>query len=251
MIKDLTIVVQGPFTKWTADFIKRYWSFPFVKDVILSTWINYEEESRGYDRVLSCYPENHGKGNRNLQIISSIAGIECAETEFCLKVRSDFFLQNLVEMYNDFKREFRPTQIRVLSLYPRFAFHPRDHIFLGTTHDLHTLFSIPLDKETLSYNEYVDLRSEAYIGVHYYRNFDARITKFIDEPHKYLTDNSPYRVEALDVYHNLIRRRLGFWPFKEYPVEFPKYYPDGYPFEHLKHVYGEAYQSDLEESWLV
>lgn len=238
----LTVVMQGPVTQWTPQFIQKYKQIKSVKEVILSTWLG-EDTSKCQDAniiVESKQPTNPGKGNRNLQIVSSLNGVREANTRYVLKVRSDMFLpqlEKMLECYVDTAND----SIKVLSIYPRFVFHPRDHVFLGTKDELTDLFNIPLDDTSGVYNETIDVRTETYIGMYYYSLFNSKIKTFIDNPLEYLTDISPSKNEAKRVYDKLIEGECGFTPFPEFEVEWPKHYPNGYPFQHLKNFYGETF----------
>lgn len=242
-MKKITVIMQGPvYDNWTASFYQRYQEMSFVERVILSTWKG-EKFVKG-DVIYNSKPDYSGIHNRNYQIVSSYNGILKSETEICLKVRSDMFLPNLEQMLRFFLDNDQ-NQIYTLSIYPRFVFHPRDHVFLGTTENLKTMFNIPLDYEKCSQlnpsSNYV--RTETYIGVWWYAKQEPKIENYIAEPINYLMDNSPKRNEALEVYHKLIRENKGFLPFPRIPIEWPKHYPEGYPFEKLK-IYGEIYHGE-------
>ncbi len=237
----LSIVMQGPVTKWTAEYINEYKKFKRVKEVILSTWIDQDVEKCNADITLqSQYPIYAGMGNRNLQITSSIKGVREANYKYVLKVRTDMFLPQLDKML-DYYTDNANDSIYTLSLYPRFPFHPRDHVFLGNKHEMNCLFSIPLDDTHGIYNEKTDVRSETYIGMYYYSLFDNRIENMINNPKEYLTDIAPKRGEALKIYNRMISEKLGFSPWPEVPITWPKHYPNGYPFDFLKDLYGETY----------
>lgn len=233
--------MQGPVTKWTSEYIDKYKKFKSVKQVILSTWIDQSVAECNADTTIqSHYPDYAGKGNRNLQIASSIKGVRESDSHYVLKVRSDMFLPQLEKML-EWYRDNATDSINVLSVYPRYAFHPRDHVFLGTKDELDCLFNIPLDEERGAYNEWEDVRTETYIGVRYYSLFNKHVQRMIDNPKEYLTDKSPGRGEALRLTNKLIREKLGFSPWPEFPIDFPKHYPNGYPFDFLKDLYGETY----------
>lgn len=244
---NLSVVLQGPVYSWTPSFIRKFKEFSFVREIILSTWDGQNVEECEADHIIK-NPNSYspGKGNRNLQIVSSFAGVMRANCALALKCRTDMFLPKLDNMYNYFLEDKKYyNEIFTLSLYPRFAFHPRDHVFLGKIENLVDLFNIPLDETHCKYDEFKDVRSETYIGAHYCAQRDYRVQKFIQNPEEYLTDAAPKRSEALAVWHDMIRKNENFIPFPKYAIEWPKYYPQGYPFKHLQSVYGELYGDEF------
>lgn len=241
----LTVVLQGPVYSWTSSFARRYSELPSVSQVIVSTWEDdvIDIDPR-YQIVRSKKPDNPGKGNRNYQIVSSQAGLRKVETDTCVRVRSDIFLPNFEEMLSFYQRHYDESQVYVLSVYPRFAFHPRDYVFWGETYYVKRVFEIPLDPESGPYDEWNDVRAESYIGAYYYSLFDAEIRKYLRNPRGYLTDKSPAREEVLKSYHTLLKYKIGFVPFPPFEIQIPKHYPAGYPFDRLRDLYGEVYHGD-------
>jgi hypothetical protein len=129
----LSVVLQGPVAKQTPEYIERYRAFPFVKEIILSTWKGENVDECNPDTIiLNTLPKNKGKGNRNCQIVSSYAGIVHASCNLVIKIRADMFLPYLTEMISFYEKEGREKNIFSLSLYPNFPFHPRDHVFFRT-----------------------------------------------------------------------------------------------------------------------
>lgn len=245
----LTVLMQGQITKWTEEILQKYISHQFIEQIVLSTWEGENIPKIVLDNnikvVYNKKPDNSGKGNRNMQIVSSLGGVREVKTEYCIKVRTDMYLPELANMTDIFVRNANRGQIYTLSLYPFFPFHPRDHVFFGTTTDIIKLFTIPLDNnDNVQYNEYDDVRSETYICMWYYALFNSEVYKFANNPYDYLTDKAPKRKEALKVYHQMITQRQGFIPFPEVAIWWPKYYPNGYPTAYLQNLYGEIYGND-------
>lgn len=243
----LTVVIQGNITKWTYKFAKRYTEFPFVSMVIISTWEGeYVFELDKSLVIKNTKPDNPGCTNRNLQIVSSYNGAKLSETPWTLKVRSDMFLPYLEDMLNfSITNWTDKVKAFVLSVYKPFPFHPRDHAFLGKTQDIVDIFNIPLCNSNLSDTDYTKtLRSEAYIG---YKTYSKMINlDFINiNPNLFLLDDSIYKEEALQVYHAAIKEKIGFVPFPRCDIEWPKYYPGGYPFDYLAKKCGETYYEDI------
>src|SRR6185369_9093834 len=192
----ISVVVQGNITPWTREYLERFKENPLISEVILSTWEN--EDVRGMPNVCICksaIPDNPGMGNRNLQLVSSRNGMTYVKNEYCIKIRSDMYVTDLDNMINFFIHHYeaRTSQIYTLSIYPKFPFHPRDHLFMGRTHDLFQLFNIPLDTVNRPYNQFTEVRSETYIGMYYYSKFNHKIMEFIKQPEEYLVDYAPRR----------------------------------------------------------
>lgn len=250
----MDVVVQGPTYRWTREFINRYRQYNFVDKIIFSTWEDNTVLYGDWDIdefVVSKYPENPGLGNRNLQIVSSLAGMNATVSDVVMKIRSDMFVP-LDEVWRFYCTQRVNDNILTLSVYPRFPFHPRDHMFIGQTKNMWELFDIPLDTiSAVQYNETQHVRSETYIGSHYCKRFNSQIEVFINEPYKYLTDNASHKNLAIEVSNNLILARRGFQPLNQLQIDWPKYYPNGYPFEHLKQLYGEVYHEDLQNGLRV
>lgn len=248
----LTVVMQGQVTKWTAEFANRYAQFPFVKEVIVSTWDD-EVVSEPLDKkvyvVFSAKPDSPGPDNRNLQLVSSRRGCWFSSSAWTMKIRSDMFIADLPFVFEFAKEEMNKNpsaKIITLSMYEKYPFHPRDHMFLGHTHQVcRFLENIPLstdDPTVKNYNEII--RSETHLGIHGYMllpEIKEQLQLFWEYPKKYLTDNSQFKSQALELSNKLIKERRYFVPLPQVAVEFPKHFPHGYPFELLKKIHGEVY----------
>lgn len=242
----LTVVMQGQITQWTKPFIEKYLQYDFIDKLIVSTWDDeqFDFDCPRVDIVYSQKPSNYGLGNRNLQIVSSRNGVFNVETEFCVKIRTDMFLPEMPRMQVFVKENWRKDRLSVLGMYDKLPLHPRDHVFWGATTDLETLFNIPLDEKTGTYREWTDLRSETYIGMHYYAKKDEKACRFAWNPYLYLTDDAPYKGEALE-YAESVKGKY-FVPFPKVQIEWPKHYPAGYyPWHLTKEIYGEYTFEDL------
>lgn len=250
----LTVVMQGNITPWTEQFAKRYYEFPFVSEVILSTWEGEEIPEFCKHNLLilrNKKPDNPGHGNRNLQIVSSLAGLKAVLTPWAVKVRTDMFFPELTRMWFFARAQklIHSNKIKAfpLSLYRNFAFHPRDHLFMGETKDVLSVFKIPLDPMPPQNNEnyQVVCRSETYIGSFAYDDKIANKRnwryEFYKEPKEYLTDNAHQKNKSFEIYFSKIREKKVFIPFPRVNIEWPKWYPNGYPFDMLEQVYGEMY----------
>jgi len=242
------IVLQGPvYRPWTLNVVRWTRALRFIGKIILSTWKGsegVEEAFKDISNIKYVYsepPTLAGHGNRNMQIVSSHAGMKYVESDYCIKLRSDIFLPHFETMESFGRSYMENNKVVVLSMYSRYPFHPRDHIFWGKTDLLKQIFDIPLDKETRP--EYT-VRSESYIGMYYYALFNSEIKKYIKNTEKYIIDTAPQLNEALTTYHAMIKDVLV--PMPRMDVYFPKHYPNNdYPFHQTKQLYGEFFYEHL------
>lgn len=247
MGQQVSVIVQGGLYPWTEQYLRQYAALS--DDVIYSGWTGTRlaNPPAGLRVVLSEIPANPGMGNRNCQIVSSLAGAKLARHPWAVKVRSDMFLPEFGRMAAHVEeRHAGPGHdLFTLSIYTKLPLHPRDHVVWGRTQDLIDLFDIPHDPTPgPDYDEGCDLRSETYLGMWYYARYFPEAQKFVHSPHEYLTDNAPRRAEAL-AFHREHWGRL-FKPFPRVLLEWPKHYPDGtYPWARTKELYGESTAEDL------
>jgi len=95
---NVCIVIQGP-TEFCTEVSLTYGAYP---NVIWSTWTTEPEKSKNFIRecgitlVESVIPANSGKGNINMQNLSTKAGLDKAAEmgfEYVLKLRHDLFFE--------------------------------------------------------------------------------------------------------------------------------------------------------------
>lgn len=244
MSKNTDIVIQGAIWKdglHTYKMAKKFIQLPFVNKVIISTWENEREELNKLPKndqiqlIFSDPPEYDGGGNVNFQIVSSRAGIDKAQSDFIVKIRSDQFIfpQSML-MMNNFVCKFsdKPTHvfedgsgpkshIFTLGVYDTFPYHVSDHVFWGRKDDMKKLFDIPLSQwesfytphaRTPDYNN-IDLRSEIHIGSHYCAKFNRKVYEHICRGKEFFMDNSPRRQEAMILYDSICNHA-----FKSFPI---------------------------------
>lgn len=99
--KEVGIVIQGPVIgkdDFTINTIKLYMKTMRGAHIILSTWDDVPEtfmskiKALNIDVICSALPENRGRGNVNLQIKSTMAGIVRAKElgmKYIMKTRTD------------------------------------------------------------------------------------------------------------------------------------------------------------------
>ena len=267
----IDIVLQGQYTDYTDEVARYYLELPFVNEVIISCW-DADKEDVSDPRikfVRSSFPSIAGTGNRNLQIVSSLAGLQAATTKFSVKIRSDqkyshramkgmydYFLNNNTRVITFHDDETKPrNRILVGGSFPDFPFHPKDHIMWGNTEDLIDVFSLPLEQHSIytragiqqkdywKYYKYF-VRTESYIGAFYCANFDERIRIFLLKPEDYLYDGAKCHDEAIGVSDWLTPKVFKSFPKELNELEWPKYGWTEYPFQRQRDQFGERWDED-------
>lgn len=267
----IDIVLQGQYNDYVSEIANHYLQLSFVNNIIISCWeedIIPESLNHRIKYIKSKLPLSAGTGNRNLQIVSSLAGLKRVGTEFAIKMRNDqkFTLDSMIKMYEFYqlykKRvikfdtdETKPkNRICVSGNFTPFPFHPRDHVFWGNTEDLIDVFNIPLDtdiqdkisikKHELDKYYHCYIRTESYIGSYYCSNFNKEIKKWLLNPENYLYDNAPYYNEAKALSEELTPKIFKSFPKKGIDLEWPKYGWNTYPYDTQKDQFGEYWHED-------
>jgi hypothetical protein len=255
------VILQGPLHSSTYEYAKSYLGFTKVDKVIISTWEG-EQELEATDRLKIVYTpdvENPGQNNRNRQIVSTQAGLQCSAAPVVVKTRTDQFIRpaSWPIMHDYFLNNYKITErflddtgpkgaIFAIGLYTKFVFHPQDHLFMGWAEDIRDLFALPLDPvyprnmehpgdNVGVYSDWAhtDTRPNAYLGMYYYAKFDERIQHMVDNVKDFIVDAAPNRKEALELdqkYRDKIFKafpRLSVW-WEKYGRNYP--YDWGVPF---------------------
>jgi len=238
----ITIILQGSVSDYAFEIANHYLQLPFVSKIIMPFLGDspIAPPMGCNSKILittTTHPPTNGVGNRNYQIKSSYEGMQLSTTEVSVKMRNDqkVSLESMAMMHEYYEQHKAPDIIFVAGIFPTFPFHPRDHIFWGTTENLRTLFNIPFDTESLSDDYTKVLRSEAYICMHYYAKHSGNADYMVKNKASYLLDTSPLRHEAIE----LSERLKLFRPFPRINFEWPKYGMKEYHYEYTKQVYGE------------
>jgi hypothetical protein len=194
------IVIQGPVLPYTTAYVVRAMSARHpAASLVLSTWDDTSEADLAAirpwvdDVVLTPRPATPGIQNRNLQIVSTAAGIACARESGAttiLKTRTDLAVlePQLFEQAawwcgrtgrDAARRQGLHDRLIVPSCYTRkyLLYHPSDLVMLGHADDLATFWQAPLDDRTgsLLAPEWLDLPlgtvnlagnpTESYLGL--------------------------------------------------------------------------------------
>lgn len=256
----MDVVLQGQYEEYTDEIIDEYLKVPFVNDIIVSCWENDRPDNYHSSRVKyvrSQYPLTPGTCNKNLQITTSFAGIKLCKTEFSAKMRSDqkYDYNSMINMYEFLMENHTKGKIFVAGTFPSLLFHPRDHIYWGKTEDLHYLFDIPLEYNSLidkvrigkyelaQYANYLT-RPETYIGAHYCTRFDDRVKKMLIEPEKYLYDGAPLWHEAHEISTEVLPKAFKTFPRTGIDLVWPKRNTYSYPYDEQKMNSNECWNED-------
>lgn len=260
--RDTDIIIQGPYRKeYTAKLIDKCLELSFVKNVIVSYW--NDDNAQVYQKRRVVYindrkPNEFGTDNRNLQIVSTQNALRHVTSTYCVKMRSDqeYDLEGLNDMHEHYEKERKeyPNAIFVGGVFPNLLFHPRDHIFWGTTDQIKQLFDVPLEKDGFAsknnvskselanhYDQFV--RTETYLGSRYIARFEDELGEMIEQPELYLHDDSAKwdeahkkSVEVMNEYFRPFSEKLSmYWHSKEMY----------YPYEQQRAVYGERWAEDI------
>jgi hypothetical protein len=204
-IKDLAkvgIVIQGPIIPRTTLEICMFYKkiYPQVR-IVLSTWESEDtEQFQGFEDerfsvIKSIKPDVSGSKNINLQITSSIAGINHLKDQGCsyiLKTRTDILLGNssflnyLLWMHSKGKQH-----ALVFSSFNSFIFRlfsPSDQVMFGEATDLARYWSVDLVAD----NQEIDF-SEEYLFKGYLESYGYKTHEDINN---YLTALRDYTVIA-------------------------------------------------------
>ncbi len=169
--RDCAIIMQGPlllrysFTLETLKLYKKYYPDALL---LLSTWEGEDAQTieaaraLGVEVLLNKKPVNPGPDhtNINLQIVSSVAGLKCAEAagkRYALKTRTDYRLYNprALSFMSDLLSAF-PLPAGVATqkgrLIGTFGSVERFYLFsdmfvFGHTEDVLSFFDVPLPKD--------------------------------------------------------------------------------------------------------
>jgi len=265
MKEKIDIVIQGQYDDYVDELIEHYKKLDFVNNIIVSCWEEDKESVslNGVKFIRSKYPDDWGTGNRNLQIVSSLAGLKQVTTKYAVKIRSDqkyshkcindmydYFIKNKESALKFESNKDKPkNSIITGGIFSPFPFHPRDHIFRGYKDDLIDLFNISLESssnEKSNYDVTTNIRTESYIGTHYCSNFDNRLKLFLKEPEKYLYDNCEKINETLLISDKLTHKVFKSVPSNIIELEWPKYGWTKYKFDSQRERFGERWAEDFE-----
>lgn len=269
----LDIVLQGPYQDYVLDTAYHYLTLGFVNDVVISCWEGDDVPEIDHARirvVKSSLPPSSGTGNRNLQLVSSLAGVKMTSAQYVAKMRNDqrynidsmykmneYFNNNcdkIIDFEHDKDKPYNP--IFVAGYFKDFPFHPRDHLFWGHRNDLIDLFSCPLEtvalEEKLNIKDVSELshmydcfvRTESYIGSHYCSNFDTKIKKMLLQPDKYLYDDAPLIDEAMELSKKLSKKVFKSFPKDGVDLEWFKYGWPTYKYDSQRKEFSERWAED-------
>ncbi len=170
--KDISVVVQGPITEFTAQTLLSVRKILPEAELILSTWNDADIEKLDYDiLVLSNDPggfefcfDCKQLYNVNRLIVSTFEGIKKANRLYVLKIRSDMkmlgsdFLNYFGLFPNKTNYSFLNQKVLIGDVYtrsPHFTdiknlFHIGDFFYFGEKEDLRNIFNINLATQEMA-----------------------------------------------------------------------------------------------------
>lgn len=223
------VIIQGPPNKYIVDIINSY-RHPRISKIIYSCWkddILPEDLPGDIDLVINTKPLYCGPHNTNYQLYSSRAGIERANTEYVLKVRSDFFLdREILNNIEDYAKKY--NRIITCGVSITLCFSTWDYLYFGKKEQLKTMFTAP------SYNEYIPwttpreywskaIMAETYLTAYYIANFNSKVKYLWDNKEKYLVlhgegyeEAKILTAEILPQYFRPLPGKVKVWWTKHY-----------------------------------
>jgi len=141
----ITIVVQGRLERECYDFyVENYKEYP----AIISTWKNtiamlaINNVPDNFIIIENAFPEKCGYQNFNLQLDSTITGLNKVDTEYVIKMRGDEYYSNIPYLLEKVK-EF-PELIHTSPVFFRrwkdYKLHISDHLIVGKTEYIKNMF---------------------------------------------------------------------------------------------------------------
>jgi hypothetical protein len=213
-VKKVSVVLQGPIHPFTPEIIDHYLDTGVIDEVVVSCWntdnIDYSDPRVSIVKSDISSIRHFGGGNINLQLTTSLTGLKNVKNEVVFKIRTDQQIKkdDFINLYNLFYSldhkpiekldgSFAKSKIVCTGYFKKFPYHPRDHIFLGFTEDMISLFSAPHSPQPNMYHDFNRaIRAEAYLGVHYFSQFSEESKKHIDNFADFMLDNSKLKHEA-------------------------------------------------------
>jgi hypothetical protein len=209
-----TILIQGRINQECYDFYcKKYLNIP----VIISTWenttIDFSNKPTNFTILKNKIPVYHGPQNSNLQITSTLYGLDIVQSEFVIKIRGDEYYSNINEIIKLIHSN--KNKIYMLPIYfrhPRFwPFHGSDHLVAGTKENLLKMFtfknwheadleSTKIVQESTYYNSHMVV--EQNLTINYLKQINKDYSKtpllsiFLNFEILNLNDLMPYRITS-------------------------------------------------------
>jgi hypothetical protein len=140
---NVSILIQGHVTEECYNYYcNNYLKYP----VIISTWdyieIDFSKKPDNFIILKNKMPSHNGHQNSNLQITSTLYGLDIIKSKFVIKIRGDEYYSNIEEIIKSIY--FKPNKIHMAPVFFRhpnsFPFHGSDHLIAGTRDNLLKMF---------------------------------------------------------------------------------------------------------------
>lgn len=199
-IERFAIVMQGSIIRkdnFTFETLKLYKKlYPEVK-LILSTWVGEDSKTvqkiqeLEVDVLLNTKPVHYGISNVNLQIVSTVTGLQLAKkhmVDYCLKTRTDqrMYKPNVFSILRSFQKSFPLKSFKLqkerligvsLNTFKYRMYGISDMNLFGHINDMQLYWDVPLD-DRRGTNSEKTLREYAlnrYCEVYFVTNFMRKL----------------------------------------------------------------------------
>jgi hypothetical protein len=143
-MSDITILVQGKLEEECYNFyVKNYNNFPVVLSIWDDTQFNLKSQPKNFTISYINKPLDPEPQNSNLQIQSTLNGLQYVKTKYVIKIRGDEYYSNLDDIGKLIKKD--DSKIYTSPVYfrhPRnFLYHISDHLISSRKENLFKMFS--------------------------------------------------------------------------------------------------------------
>jgi hypothetical protein len=219
--KNVSIIIQGNLIfeeDFTLNTVKLYLSIYSEVDIILSTWDEYSEtqlipfKELGVSLILNKKPDYYGLANINLQMKSTVSGLDLAlkkDKKYTIKSRTDqrFYGLNIIDgficLLNSFpksKENHSSSRIITTSLgsYATRMYSLSDMFQFGETLDLKEFWGADFQQKSQidnyftskekTYIESIEFLPEVYLITNFIKKCGVEINWSFDQSNKIIAD---------------------------------------------------------------
>lgn len=205
---EFAIILQGPIQtedNFTINTVRLYKKCYPGASIIVSTWMGTDKKIKdelqkiGAILIESRAPAFAGPGHINMQLVSSLAGMEKVKTlgcKYAVKTRTDqrIYANDMLQYYRNLLEIFPSDDAEVVSKriiytsygtsYRYLPFNLCDFVVFGETEELIKLYSIPFDNHPDDYHKRIAKETKPFIR----EIFNNLETKYNGSPYKLFPD---------------------------------------------------------------
>ena len=262
---DFSIILQGRIDKESMDFWKK--NFKDSTNIIVSVWeddIQYRFP-KAWKVIKTPKPTKRiGFGNFDLQLISTLKGLECVDTKWVVKLRCDEYWSNMDLIYNEIVSN-EDMVVCGSFFFKEIGMHPfaiSDHIIGGKTDKIKLMFgtaynnikngfwNLPIPESQLGlaylWESEIGLKDRIK-DINLYNSLHPNPTPFSSDKAKSDINRS---INQIEVFTNRIRRELDN-PYMEWKTikEWNKIM--GYSIEDIKRSLEKSEYPNIDEKELM